>query len=487
MFVLDDPYIHLALAENILHGHYGVNLVEYSAPSSSILWPIIIAPLTLIYDPSIAILVVNIGVSLGIIYLVAGFMQKKLSLLHLNVSFGKQVIIIAMFVLATNLIGLSFIGMEHNLQVLFAVIIAIGLVNTSDKQAVKSYFWWAVILAPLIRYENILISAIALLYCFWQKDYVKSILAGVVIVCLCALFSYFLLSLGLQYLPDSILAKSKIASSGFSSIAGNFLNNFLVPMTLPKAVGFVLLVIQFGFFIILNKRLEAKWRLAICAILLIFLQLSFGRIGWFFRYEMAVWAFLLIIMFDLFTQQLSTPNTVTCYQKYSQRFILGFIVALAFLESFFVLAASPFAASNVYHQQYQMHRFLTEIYQQPVAVNDLGWTSFRNNNYVLDFWGLGSNKARVLRQTEPNVLWMDKLAADKNVKLVMIYTSPNWFPEVPKNWIKVAEFDITGPKITAQQYVAFFVRDEQDVPALKQQLQQFNAMLPKGSVLRITN
>ena len=37
VYTLDDPYIHLALAENIIHGHYGVNAGEFSAPSSSIL------------------------------------------------------------------------------------------------------------------------------------------------------------------------------------------------------------------------------------------------------------------------------------------------------------------------------------------------------------------------------------------------------------------------------------------------------------------
>lgn len=44
IYTLDDPYIHLALAENICNGHYGVNIAEYSAPSSSAIWPLIMAP-----------------------------------------------------------------------------------------------------------------------------------------------------------------------------------------------------------------------------------------------------------------------------------------------------------------------------------------------------------------------------------------------------------------------------------------------------------
>ena len=44
VYTLDDPYIHLALAENIKQGHYGINISEFSAPSSSPLWPFILAP-----------------------------------------------------------------------------------------------------------------------------------------------------------------------------------------------------------------------------------------------------------------------------------------------------------------------------------------------------------------------------------------------------------------------------------------------------------
>jgi hypothetical protein len=44
VYSLDDPYIHLGLAENIAKGHYGINLTEYSSPSSSILWPFLLVP-----------------------------------------------------------------------------------------------------------------------------------------------------------------------------------------------------------------------------------------------------------------------------------------------------------------------------------------------------------------------------------------------------------------------------------------------------------
>lgn len=36
-YTLDDPYIHLSLAEEILHGNYGINPGEAASPSSSML------------------------------------------------------------------------------------------------------------------------------------------------------------------------------------------------------------------------------------------------------------------------------------------------------------------------------------------------------------------------------------------------------------------------------------------------------------------
>lgn len=41
---LDNPYIHLALAQNIREGLCGITLSGNAAPSSSILWPLPLAP-----------------------------------------------------------------------------------------------------------------------------------------------------------------------------------------------------------------------------------------------------------------------------------------------------------------------------------------------------------------------------------------------------------------------------------------------------------
>ncbi|MFN3695512.1 MAG: hypothetical protein ACK4UV_10930, partial [Ignavibacterium sp.] len=43
-YTIDDPYIHLSLAENIRNFHYGINQNEYSSPSSSIIYSLLFVP-----------------------------------------------------------------------------------------------------------------------------------------------------------------------------------------------------------------------------------------------------------------------------------------------------------------------------------------------------------------------------------------------------------------------------------------------------------
>jgi hypothetical protein len=59
IYSLDDPYIHLSVAENILRGGYGVNWEEYLAPCSSILYPFLLVPFVAIGIGTFAPLIIN--------------------------------------------------------------------------------------------------------------------------------------------------------------------------------------------------------------------------------------------------------------------------------------------------------------------------------------------------------------------------------------------------------------------------------------------
>src|SRR3970282_2109459 len=76
VYTTDDAYIHLALAENILKGHYGVNLQENSSPSSSVLWPFILSPFTGFSFGYLIPLLINVLTSAGSIFIFFFILKK---------------------------------------------------------------------------------------------------------------------------------------------------------------------------------------------------------------------------------------------------------------------------------------------------------------------------------------------------------------------------------------------------------------------------
>ena len=129
-----------------------------------------------------------------------------------------------------------------------------------------------------------------------------------------------------------------------------------------------------------------------------------------------------------------------------------------------------------------MHRFLTEIYKENIAANDIGLVSYGNENYVLDLWGLASNKAFQLRSLNDDGLWMQDLANEYNVKLVMIYSF--WFKKIPEKWILLGVLQLNGEAITeiTRLGVTFYWTDENDrtnFSSTCKNLKTFKDLLPK--------
>ena len=139
VYTLDDSYIHLALAENIIKGHYGVNLQEYSSPSSSILWPFYsLAPFSGFSFGYYVPLIFNVCSATGTLF-IFWLIIKLISFPDnsSNQKIDKTVtLFIILLIIATNLIGLIFTGMEHSLQVFVTVLIIWGLLNLIENKQI---------------------------------------------------------------------------------------------------------------------------------------------------------------------------------------------------------------------------------------------------------------------------------------------------------------------------------------------------------------
>lgn len=131
-----------------------------------------------------------------------------------------------------------------------------------------------------------------------------------------------------------------------------------------------------------------------------------------------------------------------------------------------------------------MSLFAQRLYNGPVAVNDLGLVAYRNPNFVLDLWGLGSEKVRKAKlagQYGPDQ--MAALADEYQVGLVMIYDS--WFPlGIPATWKKVAILH-TDNVTAAVGDVAFYTTPAADAERVATALNSFKTLLPPRDYLEM--
>jgi len=489
IYTLDDPYIHLRVAQNILHGGYGINIGEYSSPCSSIMYPYLLALTEWagfgIWGP----LVLNLLAMALAVYAVSHIIQDYVFTYDIQDTrfAGSKLFPLGLGLLvcvAMNSWGLVMTGMEHSLHVLAVVLVIWGLLKILDAGS-KFPAWLiaAIVVLPFIRFEGLamsLFSVTALIYLGYRGSaFIASSLIGA------GLFYWFLFtrSLGLPVLPSSVLLKSDIAASatehgGLAQISRAILSNFRE--SISNGLG-VLLLLSLVVVFILSYKAWQKERNKITIVvggLTILTGLAHifgGTVGLMFpRYVIYVNTMVMISTLVLGRFWLVQANG-----KHTG-FIVSFLVTASYIMTTFL---TPKASQNIYQQQYQMHRFVVEYWKQPVAVNDLGWVSYNNPGFVLDLVGLGSEEVRRLRMTGGgyDAKTLFSLVERRHVSLIMIYD--DWFKlKIPIGWQKVAILNTSKVSAWSDQ-VSFYITPTANQAKVLDLLHQFGKTLPTGAVL----
>lgn len=479
-FSMDDPYIHLALSENIARGHYGVNLNEPSSPSSSILWPFLLVPLAGSAAAVWAIVVLNTLFAALTLVLVWRSLVKGLGEpVARQPGLGAQCLLAAVlltFAVGTNLIPLIFTGLEHSLQVLCCVAVVAGLFEESDTGRAPAWLWLALVLAPTVRYECVGVVAPALLYLLWRGHRLGAVLAGVLIAAVLGAFSAYLMRQGLPWLPNSIMAKLHMTGQGGGGRVAILRENLQSDRGALLSVGILMLVYQAQ----RTGQLASRRGLAAAMALAGFIHLLFGRNGWYARYEDYIVASVLLAAVWFCRDRVRQAWASAGLRPAGAMALM--VLALLMLASpyLYTLSTTPAAARNVYLQQYQMHRFVQEFYRKPVAINDLGWVAYQNDEPVLDLYGLASTEALQARYSRQDPQWMARLTERHHTRLAMLYDV--WFPDMPAQWVRVGRLVTAGKQvIVPKMEVAFMATDCAEWRSLVPQLRAFAKTLPEGA------
>ena len=473
---MDDAYIQLRMAENLLKGHYGINLNEPSSPSSSILWIFLLAPFAQLSFSNYIVLIINTLCAAGTLFL---FWKVLTTIFNSEPENKKTNVaitwILILLIFATNLISLVFIGMEHSLQVFLVTMIICGLFHEIEQNKVEWWLLTAIVAAPLIRYENFAISLIAIIYLFFRGYYKKSFIVAGLIILLFGSFTIFLMNLKLSPLPTSV--KFKLSTNSVTADDEPF-TFFIERFTEdPRALLLLIGMIFISYFSFFKKAAKKKKLLGYMVSLGILLHLLVGKYDSFNRYE--IYIYIVAILTVLYLYKDMIQKMVSENKIIKAGLFLSLAVILLFSPYIKATILTPIASNNIYEQQYQMHRFAVDYYKRPVAVNDLGYVAFRNNNYVLDLWGLSSSDALKYRASETSSDWMNKIAKDHNVKFAMIYDE--WFDDIPGRWKKLGKLELGKLKVTPSlSSVSFYALDEPAFTTVQNELHKFVNTLPAG-------
>jgi hypothetical protein len=486
VYTLDDAYIHLALAENIAKFHYGINLSEFSSPASSILWPFLLAPWMKLPYHYLVPFIYNVACSFGILYfewklLDYGFADNTSKFKTLFIG-----ILLCFLLAVTNIVPLIFMGMEHSAQLLGVVAVLYAMVRELENKYSPALAIASIVFCSLIRYENISIALLACLFFFLQGHRRDAVVAGGIVFAAVAAFSLFLVLHGLPALPVSVLVKTGNLQQAVHPLA----RVYLLANT-ERGAFFALLMLFFAGLLFRPEFTKGRRLLSAIVCVALFLYLEYGHVNiywtgeadpsYFQRYESYIWTFSILSFIYLLKDHL-----IAAFHFSKTMFIvLACCAEVLFCQkNNWDFRTTAEASNNIYEQQYQMHRFVVDYYQAPVAVNDIGYVGYSNNHYVLDLWGLSLKRAWRMRMYDGNAYWIDTLTQSYNTKLIMIYDYD--FPKHPSYWKKVAELSLTRTRITpGGEMVSFYATDDSSAYEIRRKLQEFQQTLPNKEMLQI--
>ena len=466
-YPLDDVYIHLAMAEQMAAGGYGVNAGEYASAASSPLYPVLLMPfagsdvqrfLPLFWN---VVALVASAWLLGRLFMVAELGRA-----------GLLLAVVAPFALFMQ--NNAYSSMEHMLHTAASLAIVLGLWRFVETRHVGWLLVAGVALAPAFRLEGLAMAMAAggVVLLLGRP------VAGLALAALATLpvigLMVFLTSLGLEPLPNSVTAKlpaTHAENAGLLESVGSTLNRNAGQIG-GRLVLALTLVTWLIALVLYARGDKARGLIGLAVATAAFAHLAMASTGWLDRYE----NYLVVSLFGVLCLLVASLTPTARWA------VLGGALAGSLLTYAPKIDNNLAGLRAIHLQQAEMSRFAKDHLKAPVAVNDLGYVAWANPNYVLDLWGLASAEALRLRLSDAPDGWADPLADRYGVRAAMIYE--DWLgPALGPDWVRMGRLVLLEHHgaLLGGDVVSFYARNAAEAAALQADLKDWAAGLPPGT------
>jgi hypothetical protein len=481
VFVLDDPYIHLAIARNLSnHLTFGVTPGAYESASSSPIWTLLLAVGLTATPLTGTALVLGLGIA-GSVWVLWNLLPDD----FLERVDGGPLLVAAVAALpiTIGLVPLTLAGMEHTLHAAIVLQILVILPRLVDGTATSRHrvaYYALLATSGLVRFESVFLAigcAIALVVTAappqsssprWHRWRAPTATMAAVVTPLLA-FGLVNRAAGQYLVPNSVAAKSAL---GGGSLLPSW-STVIERVGRDRLLGLLVVLLVAALVVSIVRRWRGLEAALIALLATAALHVVFANVGWFDRYQ----AYLVISGVALLLR-------VAARMAPPERRTAGWAVALVLLALTIprlqLLTTVPDGARNIHDQQEQMAQFFAQEYPGvPIAVNDLGYVAWLHDGPVVDLAGLGSFEVlEATKEHRADPAFFAELARRHGVQAVAVYQDL-FGGIIPARWIPVETWCIDEPLVTAaDDCVTFYGTDKEAALHLRSALDDYVDQLP---------
>lgn len=487
-YPLDDAYIHLQIARNLVEsGTWGIERGVPAFASSSPLWTLVLAAFALVFGAAewLPLVLSYLFAALALVALLRFWREAGVSP-SAAAAGGVAFVVFVPFITLANL------GMEHALHVC-SLVAFLGFAwrcSRSDSRRDFALTLTFAVLAVGARYESLfVVTPVALLFLLpaaaggFAKPKAGAALMAVQFLPVVAL-GLTAVACGRPFFPVSLLLKTNVHGNQLvRGLLSLYFGLTRESVHLHVLVGLLLFAAAF-------RRSPFCAALAVAAVG----HGVFARLGWLYRYEAYLVAVAVMALTAIWGSGRSSgdrPAAGGLVSRYSF-LLLALALAVPFVaRSFNAHYDTVVAEREINAQQKQMGLvFATLPAEQrgPIAVTDLGCVAYFSGVHVLDLWGLGTPEvAAALCGGEGLADGLSALFARHGVRYFALYRG--WFDlsKAAPDGRVVATLTLRHrPVICAGNCVVLGVAHAADAPAFREHLRRFSPRLPSEAQLEFT-
>lgn len=203
IYLLDDAYIHLAMAKNFAwYEVWGMTKYQFSSTSSSPLFTYILSVLIKVFGNHDQIpLYFNILFSIGILYILSEYYAAVFKEV-------KKTVVAVLFTVFFIVLPLNILsGMEHILQVFLFVVNIFCFSHYKDNKFAALGFYFSLLLMGLVRFESmfyfVILAFMFALVRKWKETFLVLLLGFIPIIMFCV-YNY---QQDGYFFPNSVVVK----------------------------------------------------------------------------------------------------------------------------------------------------------------------------------------------------------------------------------------------------------------------------------------